>query len=135
MGPTWLVGGAHSKLRGGTYFWRMVVVALMSKPLPLSLFSIKTRECEPPGGSRLRRQCLIKQENRTCRNVVGEIATRNMGLLVARVSRKLRLVGGRQACYENIIMVEDRSRASWKLAFETPVFDGTGKSYMPEGGG
>jgi hypothetical protein len=57
--------------------------------------------------------------------VVGEMVIQNMEILVARVSQKLRLVSGRQACHENIIMVENYSRASWKLAFETPVFNGT----------
>jgi hypothetical protein len=53
----------------------------------------------------------MAQENRTCQKVVGEMATQNMGLLVAHASRMLRLVSGRQTRRENMIMVERHSRA------------------------
>jgi hypothetical protein len=67
----------------------------------------------------------MAQENRTHENVVGGLMTQNTGLLEARVRRMLHLLSGRRTCRENITMAEDCLRASWKLAFATPVFDGS----------
>jgi hypothetical protein len=52
------------------------------------------------------------------------VATQNAGLPEARILRRLQLVSERLTL-EKVICREDHLRASWKLAFETPVFDGS----------
>jgi hypothetical protein len=97
-------------------------------------WGIETRECEPPGGSRLRCQLsttwesnfLRKSFTPECGGPDGNVKDGAPG--GSCVTKTVTGESGRQTSREINITVEDHLRASRRLAFETPVFDDAGKS-------